>query len=298
MPTTRIKRYGAHGSIGAIGQIVVLESLRDDDKKTGRLLREDLEPIAVPYGVNLQIHFKTPRSADELDDLLVDLCEYVKFTGRAPCLHIECHGGPDGIQCADGSFMPWSRLRPRLVAINLASRMNLFLVLACCYGGYFAAECRFEETVPFAWILGPGKEIYPDPLFALTGSFYAELLKTRDITEALTVSGSAASGISYFSMSAVGIFRIGLAARIRGGDAVAKFRERAELLVRRHRDASGNAVPNVDAVEQMLRDLEKPLFDQYRRTFFALDQFPENESRFAITYDEVLAGVEAGDGWL
>lgn len=153
-------------------------------------------------------------------------------------------------------------------------------------------------TVPFAWILGPGKEIYPDPLFALTASFYAELLKTRDITEALTVSGSAAPGISYFSMSAVGIFRIALAARIRGGDAEAKFGERAELLVRRRREVSGNTVPSGDAVEQMLRELERPSFDQHRRTFLALDQFPENESRFAITYDEVLAGVEAGDGWL
>ncbi len=57
--------------------------------------------------------------------------------------------------------------------------MNLFLVLACCYGGFFAAECRYMETVPFAYIVGPGGTINPEPLFAFTGGFYAELLRTR-----------------------------------------------------------------------------------------------------------------------
>jgi hypothetical protein len=71
-------------------------------------------------------------------------------------LHIECHGDADGIQLTDGSLMPWSRLKPLLVNINLASRMNLFLVMACCYGGYFAAECRYSEPVPFAWIVFTG----------------------------------------------------------------------------------------------------------------------------------------------
>jgi hypothetical protein len=189
--------------------------------------------------------------------------------------------------------MSWKQLKPRLVAINLASRINLFLVLACCYGGYFAAECRFEETVPFAWILGPGREIYPDPLFALTGAFYREVLRTRDITEALTVSGAAAADISYFSMSAIGIFRTGLAARIRGGDAVAKLRELAESIVQNRREGGDTLPPSVDEVEKWLRAREKPYFEKCRRQFFALDQFPENESRFALTYDEVLAEVEA-----
>jgi hypothetical protein len=266
--TTRLRRYGAQGTLGAINLIVVIESLRADDKKTGRLLREDLEPVAIPYGNNLQIEFKIARSADELDFLLVELAEYVRLSGRAPCLHLECHGGLDGLELADGSTMPWTRLKALLVPINLASRMNLFLVLACCFGGYFAAECRFEETVPFAWILGPGKKIYPEPLLALTSNFYAELLKTRDLTQALTIAGAASSGISYFSMSAVGVLRTGLAARIRRAGSAASSRE--------------------------YRALEERWFAPVRQRFFALDRCPENEERFAITYAEVLAAALDG----
>jgi hypothetical protein len=42
-----------------------------------------------------------------------------------------------------------------------------------------------------------------------------------------------------------------------------------------------------------LRTVEEPQFDEYRRQFFALDEFPENEARFAITYAEVFAEVES-----
>jgi hypothetical protein len=264
---TRVQKYGAHGPVGAVNMIVVIESLRPNDWKTGRALRDDLEIIALPYGNNLQVHYKTAQSADELEFLLKELYGYVNLSGRAPMLHIECHGDADGIQLADGSLMPWARLKPLLVDINLASRMNLFVVMACCYGGYFAAECRYSEPVPFAWMLGPGKEIEADPLLALNGGFYTELLKRRDVTEALTIGGAMRPGISYFSMSAVGVFRVALAARIKSAGSA---ESRAQI-----------------------RTTEEPLFDQYRRQFFALDQFPENEARFAITYREVFAEVEA-----
>src|SRR5215469_5840914 len=190
MTTERIQRYGAHGPLGAINMIAVIESLRESDWKTGRLIREDLEVVALPYENNLQVHYKTARNADELEFLLRELEAYVKLSGRAPCLHIQCHGDADGLQLTDGSRMLWGRLKPLLVNINLASRINLFLVLACCYGGYFAAECRYHERVPFAYILGPGRAIAADPLLALNTTFYAELLKTKDVTQALTVAGA------------------------------------------------------------------------------------------------------------
>jgi hypothetical protein len=264
----RVQKYGAHGSLGSINTIVVIESLREDDWKTGRLLREDIEVVALPYEQNLTVHYKTARNADELEFLLQELAGYVRLSGRAPCLHIQCYGDADGLQLADGSRMPWSRLKPLLVNINLASRMNLFLVLACYYGGYFAAECHYHEPVPFAYILGPGNAIAADPLFALNNMFYAELLKTRDVTQALTVAGASRPGISYFSMSAVGVFRVALAARVKRAGS-------AEL-------------------RAQLRITEEPIFDQYQRQFFALDLFPENADRFAITYAEVFAEVTSG----
>lgn len=65
-------------------------------------------------------------------------------------------------------------------------------------------------------------------------------------------------------MSAVGVFRLALAAYLR------------------------------NTVSQPF-EVEEPVFERYRRQFFALDQFPDNAARFALTYAEVLADVESGE---
>lgn len=267
MATTRIQKYGTHGSIGAVTAIVIIESLPDGDTKTGQRLRDDLDLIAISLGNIFTVRFATVESADELEALLNQLWAWVVASGGIGlCLHIECHGSQEGIQLADGSLMPWSRLSPLLANINRASRMNLLVWLACCYGGYFVLACRYHETVPFAAIVGPGNEIEPYTLLAFASSFYTELCRTRDVTEALTIAGAVKPDIAYSNFTAVGVFRVALAARIRGTAPESRAHVRA---------------------------IEEPLFDQLRRKFFALDEFPANADRFAITYAEVLAEVEA-----
>jgi hypothetical protein len=266
MATKRIQKYGTHGTLGAICAVVIIESLRDDEKKTGQLLKNDLELIALSMGDRFAVRYATAENADELESLLIELRAFVVESGGIGlCLHIECHGDKDGIQLADGSLMSWDRLRPLLADIHLASRMNLILWLASCHGGYFVLGCRYHETVPFTVLVGPGNEIDPNTLLAFTCTFYTELFKTRDVTEALTIAGAVRPDITYINFSAVGVFRVALAARIK------------------------RTAPELRA---QIRTVEEPQFDQWRHTFFALDQYPQNTDRFAITYAEVMAEVE------
>ncbi len=95
--TQRVQKFGAHGTLAAINLIVVIESLPEGEWKTGTLRREDVETAVLPYGNHLQVKYKTASSADELVFLLQELAGYVALTGRAPMLHIECHGDPDGL---------------------------------------------------------------------------------------------------------------------------------------------------------------------------------------------------------
>ncbi len=95
--------------------IVVIQSLREGDMPTGRLLREDIEVVALPYGRQLEVHFKTARSADDLEFLLRELNGYAYQTVvRRYCTLIATEDR-DGIQLTDGSYMPWKRLKPLLV---------------------------------------------------------------------------------------------------------------------------------------------------------------------------------------
>jgi hypothetical protein len=263
MTTTRIQEYGAHGPLGEIAMVVIIESLPDGQLKTGQRLRDDLELIAISLGNIFAVRYVTARSSDDRESLLDQLRAFVVESGGIGlCLHIECHGGKDGIELADGSQMSWTRLGPLLANINRALRMNLILWLACCFGGYFVLACRYHETAPFVCIVGPGSEISQGTLLALTCTFYTELFRARDVTTALTIAGSVRPDISFINFSAIGVFRVALAARIKSAAPESRARIRA---------------------------IEEPLFDRWRRIFFALDEFPENADRFAITYAEVLA---------
>jgi hypothetical protein len=267
MTTTRIQKYGTHGTLGAICAVVVIESLHDGDSKTGQRLRDDLELIAISMGDRFAVRYVSVQSADELDSMLNELRAWVvESKGIGLCLHIECHGDKEGIQLADDSQMSWNRLRPLLASIHLASRMNLIFWLASCHGGYSVLACRYHETAPFTVMVGPGREIDPSTLLAFTSTFYTELFKKRDVTEALSIAGVVRPDISYINYSAVGAFRAALAARIKG------------------------TPPELRA---QVRAVEEPRFDQWRRTYFALDEYPQNADRFAVTYAQVLAEVEA-----
>jgi hypothetical protein len=262
---TRIQRFGAFGHVGSINQIVVIESLPEGELRTGRDLHADLESRVLPYGRHIQLHFKTARSAAEFEFLLRELRAFVSIDHRAPCLQIECHGGAQGLQFADDSVMTWAEIKPLLQGINHAARMNLILVMACCYGGYFVTECRYTELVPFAWILGPAESVNALPLYSLMTHFWSAVLRIRNVTEALNIASEAAPDFPFASFSAVGVFRIALAKWIR---------------------------TRIEAGASDLLDQEA-MFDRARRMFFGLDEFPENAARFTVTYAEVLSQVQS-----
>jgi hypothetical protein len=265
--TKRIQKYSTKGTLGAVCAVVVIESLRDGELKTGQRLRDDLETIAISMENLFAVRYVSVESANELASLLNELRSWVVESGGIGlCLHIECHGDKDGIQLADDSVMSWDRLRPLLAGIHLASRMNLIFWLASCHGGYAVLACRYSETVPFTVMVGPGREIDPSTLLAFTSTFYTELFRTGNVTEALTIAGVVRPDLSYINYSAVGALRTALAARIKGTP-----RE----------------------LRQQMEAVEEAQFDKWRRIYFALDVYPQNSERFAVTYTEVLAEVEA-----
>src|SRR5258708_38282408 len=110
-------------------------------------------------------------------------------------------------------------------------------------------------------MFGPGKEIKADPMLALSGAFYAELLKGRDITEALTIGGVARPAISYASMSAVWVFPVALPARIKGAARESPARIKAA---------------------------EGPQFDPPPPRFFRLNKLSKKSDPFPITPAKLL----------
>ncbi len=160
---TMIRRQIAAAVGGAlqIGQILILESLPATDLHTGRALHEHIRDVLSATNNSLAVNFRVVESSEELFAALDSLLNDIERTGRAPILDIECHGLDDlsGLMLSDGATVSWDDLKPKFQLINRASRFNLFLILACCNGGYFGRTTRLSEFSAVSTYLGPNANL-------------------------------------------------------------------------------------------------------------------------------------------
>jgi hypothetical protein len=277
------------GELAKVGQIWIVDSLGDDDRQTGRRLREDLEDHITVRNLTVPVIFRRVCDPTALLSSLDELQTDIEKTGRNAILHLECHGSTNcsGLVLRDGSYVPWDDLKPRLQAINLASRFNLFLILGCCNGGYVAQIARLEEPAAFCALLGPNNELGERDLLDGLRAFYTELLTVRDATAAFNALRTAVPDFPYFYTTAEGLFRLGFAAYIREETTAEQLSRRAQSIHQRLRDSGHPDPRELKRISQTLKDLEKPEFDRCRRAYFALDLYPENEARFTVSYDDV-----------
>ncbi|HEX3531497.1 MAG TPA: hypothetical protein VH988_30930 [Thermoanaerobaculia bacterium] len=183
------------------GRLIVLESLRPSDVKTGQRLLTHIHRWVVEGAALPPAGLKRVENATELGDAIDVLCRLSLREGRIPILHIEAHGGKPGLQCADGSYLHWPDLADLLRPINGECRNNLLLVLACCDGNYFALELLKAAVLDRCpvWALvacsGPAGPYDIDLGFY---RFYEEFLASGDGNAALEALNAAASGSQQF----------------------------------------------------------------------------------------------------
>jgi hypothetical protein len=288
----RLQLFNEPGELAKIGQVWFVESVTEGH--TGRRLRESLEDLLATTSRRIKVVFRTPRNRAELLAVLEELRVDVLASRLNPILDIECHGSDDrsGLIAAGGEYISWEELKPALEAINLATRVNLVLVLGCCYGAYFGQVSRLDERAAFSAYIAPTSLVGMGMLEDGLRAFYAELFTSLDITRALDALRVAAPGMGYFYASAVGLFRSVLAEYIRDFSTGEGLRRRARALARRMRDDGSRRRPGPGAVARVLKAREPNDFARMRRTHFATDLFPENEGRFGFTYADIRRDAE------
>lgn len=98
----------------------------------------------------------------------------------------------------------------------------------------------------------------------------------------------------YFFATAEGIFRLGFSAYIREAATGDSLLARAQNIQKQLRDSGHPDPPGVARISRTLKALEKPEFERSRRAYFAMDDFPENDQRFTVSYDDVNGDAARG----
>lgn len=152
--------------------LIVLESLRNDEDKTGKLLAENLEgkfPIKIDY---YDIRNKT-----EFYDLLENT---VNKSGDnfKPILHLEIHGSSTnmGLALNSNELIHWRYLYTLCKEINFNTGNNLFLTLAVCRGAHLMREIKPYDRCPWSLILGSFKDLCNDDILMDFTTFYENLI--------------------------------------------------------------------------------------------------------------------------
>lgn len=285
-----------------IGRIHVIEWLRPGDMKTGRELHGEIEPIGIVSRPQVPVSFREVHSREEFIEHLARIRSDLLHDRRAPLIHIETHGAPDGIGLGEGNEMLWTDLQRKLVPINETCGLRLVVILAACEGIWGIQMAQPVGRAPFLVLLGPNDPIGPGLLAKVMQRFYHRLLVDRDGNQAMRDLNPDRDAPLFSIVNAEQLFRAVFAEFLRTESSEGAEQRRLERVFRaacdRLRQAHGGhglfAEEKRMIWENLLRvsfDLRQH-FEERRRHYFMIDLFPQNEVRFAVSFEDCLAAPE------
>jgi hypothetical protein len=115
--------------------LIIIESLRNNDEKTGQKLYDAIIKYKTFEEPNLKralyVVETKKQFLETLELIYIKVCDDLLF----PILHIEAHGYQDGLQLTSGEIVTWDEYMPGLRKINVAIENALIVMLAACKGG-------------------------------------------------------------------------------------------------------------------------------------------------------------------
>lgn len=277
--------------------VYVVESLGASERHTGRGLYDGvLDPFQKTSRWFEAEYIEAPDRASFLGALERVLMR--ARAGRLPILHLEAHGSRAGIHLADGDVVRWEHLRESLTAINQATRFRLVVVMAMCKGAYLATVLRPPHPAPALAVIGAEVDVDDLPMEAGMWMQYDALLSGNGGDASLEALNAEQSDPvqRYHLRSAELLFHDALHQFFRKRDPEI-VQEHENRLVAESTKEWGYGIDIAMKARQLakmrLRD-ERYWYDFWRPLYLMLDQFPENESRFKLTFDEYKAAQVRG----
>ncbi|MFG6067229.1 hypothetical protein ACEU0B_000311 [Stenotrophomonas indicatrix] len=265
-------------------QILIVDSIPAGERNTARELYQDVGLRAEVFAPAPEVRYRRVEGRAEFLTLLPELAAAASASGDIPVLHIECHGSDDGLKFSDGSFVTWADLKGPLTSLNIATAMNLLVVVAACDGSALTSTLGLVDRAPVHGLIGPTRAVTPVELTRAYLELYETLMRTRSARQAVEAMLRATPN-TFVYRAAQWLFQY-------VWDHYQAVHETPEARLGRGIKMAAN--PPVGYVgppvqpemfAQLLAERNREFFDAFRRNFFLCDLFPEHETRFPIRYD-------------
>ena len=280
-----------YSSSASFDSVVIIESLEDGELKTGRDLFETVMAPANFRDPGLVAELYQRRTKDEVINVLRHIARVTRTHGRSPIVQLEMHGSKEGFVLASGERLGWMDLAALLSEINYASRLNLIVVAAMCYGWYMIDILRPTDRAPAFGIIGPPDEIPSSMLLSANQRFYERLLvEPHDLKASIDAANSELSENNAFRIINAELMLCRIYSHYVAGLTTEETQtERVNRLVTDIARVRNLDVHDTMVLREQIRsnlDDHSTWFDHYRSRFLMLDDFPDNERRFQLRYED------------
>ena len=266
--------------------LVVLESLADDERKTGRYLTDDIAALCRDKKFN--VYRADIRSSCGFRDATRNLVTDAREKGLRPILHLEVHGDQSGLRFhPSGDIMKWDEFGDLVRELNGATRNHLLVVMAVCHGYSAILATDIKKLTPFCILIGPEGEITNQQVLRAFGPFYRSLLDNGSLTNSVNHLPPA-----YRLHSCERLFANLFAKHVQDNCIGRGRQERVESLVTRARAV--NHTMSLRNLRRAAKKRTKPdpaTFERFRREFL-MSAHPENRDRFSVTFQDVITSAK------
>ena len=269
--------------------IHVIESLGEADDEPGKKLVEKLG-IAIVATTNVPLRFHEVFDVTEFRQLL-DRIFSQELPAGIPLLHIECHGGPGGLQFRDRSEISWKELSERLWRFNRATQFNSFVVFSCCDGIHQLSAVGAFRPCPAAGLIGCQGSVTTPELIEGFDRFYATLLTNGNGDQACHALQSAivSSPAKFAFVDAGKLFCLYTNLAMQGGRDPAEMPNRVariRALLFQKLSAEELAKLRDEQIVAVFGSRQNVTLRQSYDAFFATAEVPNNLKRFP--FDDIL----------
>jgi len=218
------------------------------------------------------------------------------LTGTYPMIHFECHGGPEGLQLGNNEVIKWEDLRDSLIGINLASKLNLVIVVAACNGIHLIKVSTQLDRAPYWAVIGPTKEVMELDVKRDFGEFYRTLFEGFNGDDAVLALNRGVTGSDrpYQFRTSVGLFKRAYIEYHKKNCIGKGKRVRVENLVTAAMGDTSCKTLGVREVRKRIKEglaKEDEHFEKMKNKFFFIDLYSENGARFPITYNDIISSL-------
>lgn len=278
--------------------ILIVEWLFDHDTRTGFSLYEWLSS-RLPPG---KVEYSLCRSPTELEARLEQARRDTPVRG-VPIVHIEAHGEdpapgqtPSGFIGPDGNggseLLSWERIGDILRPLNIASRFNLLVVGAACYGEGLILGAPGGKPMPFVAVVGYTDTISQLSLkHSLLELYRGLLLQKYELGLAVEAAGREHHSPDDAVLRPTSMVVL-LAESFIEGSAVTVTKLRARFPLE---SAEPPKIGLASLSPTALQILRQGLWEAWS-LMWMMEQFPDNAERFAINVDQLIQlAVEYAD---